>query len=61
MLVTKNVKIDDLQFLIGSDGSIVIADPLKVQVGEPSKNNLRMIELLIQVAQGNTNAARVAE
>lgn len=52
-MVEKNVKIDDLQFLIGSDGKIVIADPLAVHCGTPSKNNLRMIDLLIQAAEKN--------
>ncbi len=62
LLVTKNVKVDDLQFLIGSDGSVVIADPLDVHPGtEPSKNNLRMIDLLIQVAQGNTTSGQVSQ
>lgn len=54
IMESKPVKIDDLQFLIGKDGSIVIADPLKVTVGEsPSKNNLRMINLLIEAAEKN--------
>ena len=39
-LVNKKIKIDDLQFLIGKDGSVVIADPLNVFVGQvPSKWN----------------------
>ncbi len=54
IMESKPVKIDDLQFLIGKDGSMVIADPLKVIVGEtPSKNNLRMIDLLIESAREN--------
>lgn len=53
-LVNKKIKIDDLQFLIGKDGSIVIADPLKVNLGEiPSKWNLQMIDKLIEVATKN--------
>jgi len=57
MLVEKNLKVDDLQFLIAKDGSVVIADPLEVHLDtEPSKNNLRMIDLLIQVAQRNSAA-----
>jgi hypothetical protein len=52
-LVEKRVRIDDLQFLIGSDGKVVIADPLRVMVGPgPSKNNLNMIRQLIQAAGG---------
>lgn len=52
IMVKNNVKIDDLQFLIKSDGSVVIADPLNVVVGQgPSNVNLRTIELLISVAQ----------
>jgi hypothetical protein len=51
---TNKVKIDDLQFLIGKDGSVAIADPLKVTVGEsPSANNKRMIDLLIKAAREN--------
>jgi hypothetical protein len=53
-LVEKQVKVNDLQFLIGNNGRVVIADPLDVVVGTaPSKNNLRMIDLLIKSAQGN--------
>lgn len=53
-LVEKQVKVNDLQFLIGNNGRVVIADPLDVVVGaNPSKNNLRMIDLLIKSAQGN--------
>jgi len=53
-LTGKPIKINDLQFLIGSDGSVVVADPLDVVVGEaPSKNNTRMIDLLMDVARKN--------
>jgi hypothetical protein len=53
-LVEQKVNVNDLQFLIGNDGRVVIADPLDVVVGSsPSKNNLRMIDLLIKSAQGN--------
>lgn len=45
------VKVDDLQFLIGKDGSMVIADPLKVVVGaKPSEKNRDTIRLLIKLA-----------
>jgi hypothetical protein len=51
-LTTKPIKVDDLQFLIGKDGRVVVADPLKVTVGgKPSKNNLLMIDKLIAAAK----------
>lgn len=51
-MVDKKIKIDDLQFLIKEDGHIVIADPLKVHLKtKPSNNNLKMINLLIEVAK----------
>jgi hypothetical protein len=54
-LISKKVKIDDLQFLIDRDGGIVIADPLNVFIGQdPSKWNLQMIDKLIEVAIENT-------
>lgn len=50
----KKVKVDDLQFLIGGDGSVVVADPLKVTMGQsPSTSNKRMIDLLVQAAEEN--------
>ena len=53
-MIDKKIKIDDLQFLIKEDGHIVISDPLQVIVGEnPSKNNLRMIDILIEEAKKN--------
>lgn len=53
-LVDKNIQINDLQFLIGSEGRVVVADPLAVNFNvSPSKNNLRMIDLLIQAAEKN--------
>jgi len=53
-MVNGKIKIDDLQFLIKEDGHIVIADPLKVTVGEiPSKNNIRMIDILVEAAKSN--------
>lgn len=54
-MVRNQIKIDDLQFLIDYDGSVVIADPLNVTKGSPSKNNLRMIDLLIKQAESNIN------
>jgi hypothetical protein len=54
IIVNNKIRINDLQFLIGSDGRVVIADPLGVQVGiPPSSNNLDMIDLLIQAARKN--------
>ncbi|XBX03645.1 hypothetical protein QMP26_24250 [Enterocloster clostridioformis] len=53
-ITSDKIKIDDLQFLIKQDGHIVIADPLKVIVGEsPSKNNIKMIDILIEQAKTN--------
>jgi filamentous hemagglutinin len=54
-LIEKQVKIDDLQFLIGNNGKVVIADPLKVTTGvRPSPVNLRTIDKLIEAAsKGN--------
>ncbi|BFH64640.1 hypothetical protein [Paenibacillus azoreducens] len=57
IMVEKKIKINDLQFLIGKDGRVVVADPLNVEVGKkvkPSKNNLRMIDLLIESARKNS-------
>jgi len=51
-LIENNIRIHDLQFLIGRDGRIVIADPIDVIPDAPSKANLRMISLLIQAAGG---------
>jgi filamentous hemagglutinin len=53
-LVEKQIKVNDLQFLIGKDGRVVLSDPLDVVIGaKPSKNNLKMIDLLIKSAKGN--------
>ena len=52
-MIDKQVRVDDLQFLIRRDGRVVIADPLNVAVGQgPSANNLKMIKLLIKAAGG---------
>ena len=49
-----NIQINDLQFLIGNECRVVVADPLAVNFNTmPSKNNLRMIDLLMQAAQKN--------
>ena len=53
-MVDDKIKVNDLQFLIGSDGRVVVADPLDVIIGEaPSKNNVRMLDLLMEVARKN--------
>ncbi|MBN3816361.1 LysM peptidoglycan-binding domain-containing protein [Paraburkholderia sp. Se-20369] len=53
-MIRKNIKIDDLQFLIDNRGRVVVADPLDVHFNSvPSKNNLRMIDLMIQSARKN--------
>ncbi len=49
-----NIKIDDLQFLIGADGHVVVADPLAVHYDtQTSVSNQRMIDLLIDAAKEN--------
>jgi hypothetical protein len=54
LMEQKKIKIDDLQFLIGKDGGVVVADPIDVFSGQkPSPNNLKMIDLLIESAQRN--------
>ncbi|GIO86796.1 hypothetical protein J25TS5_37280 [Paenibacillus faecis] len=56
IMVEKKIKIEDLQFLIGKDGRVVVSDLLNVEAGKkvkPSKNNLRMIDLLIESAKKN--------
>jgi len=53
-MVAKKIQINDLQFLIGNDGRVVVADPLRVNFNTPpSKSNLRMIDLLLKAAQDN--------
>jgi hypothetical protein len=54
ILEEKRIRIDDLQFLIGHEGDIVIADPLELLPGlAPSKRNRDMIDLLVQLAREN--------
>jgi len=50
----KQIWVNDLQFLIGEDGRMVIADPIAFTIGEkgPSSVNLDTIKKLIQVASG---------
>jgi RHS repeat-associated protein len=53
MMIDKNIRIHDLQFLIDYDGRIVIADPVDVITGmAPSPNNLKTINRLIEAAGG---------
>lgn len=51
----KKVRIDDIQFLIGSDGSVVVADPLSLEMGThpPTTNMIRMIHRLVETAAEN--------
>ncbi|ADG67278.1 hypothetical protein Plim_1444 [Planctopirus limnophila DSM 3776] len=53
-MMEKNIKIDELQFLIGEDGSVVIADPLDVYPQPPTSRNKKMIDMLIRKAIENT-------
>lgn len=53
ILQDKRISIYDLQFLIGKDGRVVISDPLRVLNQSPSKNNLKMIDKLIEAAGGS--------
>lgn len=42
---------EDLQFLVGLDGGLVISDPLGVKVGPGYKKNVQMIDVLINLAR----------
>ena len=54
MLRDRNVKVNDLQFLIGKDGQVVIADPIAITTGTtPSNVNIKTINRLIEVAMEN--------
>ncbi len=53
LFAIEKIKIDDLQFLIDKDGSMVIADPLHIHPDKPSNKNIRMIDLLIEKARAN--------
>ncbi|WP_316682958.1 LysM peptidoglycan-binding domain-containing protein, partial [Ralstonia flaminis] len=53
-MVSKQIQINDLQFLISREGRVVVSDPLGVNFNTaPSRNNLRMIDLLMRAAQKN--------
>lgn len=48
----RQIRVSDLQFLIGRDGRVVIADPLDVTLGKPpTRTNLQTIELMIRAAR----------
>jgi len=48
------IRVHDLQFLIGADGRVVVADPVDVLMDEnPSATNLQTIDQLILAAQRN--------
>jgi hypothetical protein len=54
LMESKKIKIDDLQFLIDRDGSVVIADPLGYYLNTfSSKTNKDTIDLLIKSAEEN--------
>ncbi|GKU76501.1 S-layer homology domain-containing protein [Paenibacillus sp. L3-i20] len=54
LMIDKKIRIHDLQFLIGKDGRVVIADPLDILLNTaPSKSNLDTIDLLIKAAENN--------
>ncbi len=53
MLIEKKISVDDLQFIIGKDGSVKIADPAGIQLKPPSTTNKQTIDLLIQAAEKN--------
>ena len=54
LMVEKKVWINDLQFLIGKDGRVVVADPLDVKFGPgPSRPNKDVINRLIRKAREN--------
>lgn len=51
-MVKEKIKIDDLQFLIGKDHSVVIADPIKIHTKQkPSPINIQTLDLLIKIAE----------
>lgn len=45
--------INDLQFLIGEDGRVVVADAIGFEIQQPSKANLSTIDRLIQAVENN--------
>ncbi|MDZ7863183.1 hypothetical protein [Acidovorax sp.] len=50
-IVDARLHIEDLQFLVGRDGSLVISDPLGVKAGPGYKKNVQMIDVLIKLAR----------
>ncbi|GAB3447269.1 hypothetical protein [Insolitispirillum peregrinum] len=54
IMESKKIRIHDLQFLIGKDGRVVIADPVKVITElKPSPTNIATLDLLIAKAPQN--------
>jgi filamentous hemagglutinin len=53
IMIEKNVWINDLQFLIGEKGNVVLADIIDVQNKAPSKTNMKTINRLIDAARKN--------
>lgn len=49
-IMDARLHIDDLQFLVGNDGGLVISDPLGVKIGPGYKKNVQMIDVLIKLA-----------
>ncbi len=49
----EDVQIDDIQFLIGADGTVVVSDPLAVRKGKATPNMLQMINRLVETAAEN--------
>jgi hypothetical protein len=53
-MMNNKIQINDLQFLISDKGRVVVANPQKVNFNTaPSKNNIRVIDLLIKAAHKN--------
>lgn len=54
-LLTDNIQIDDLQFLIDGSGNVVINDPRAILVGngKPPIKNFRVINKLIKASRKN--------
>lgn len=53
LLIKLEVSVNDLQFLIGRDGQVVVNDPLEVICKKTSGQNLKMINKLIEAARRN--------
>ena len=51
LLEKRKIRIHDIQFLIGHDGSVVLSDPQGIVPGKPSTANKLVIEALIKAAK----------